>query len=53
MHGAGWHSYIRATDEKPKITRQLLKRVMGYAKPYQWDIIGMLVMILVLPGWRC
>jgi ATP-binding cassette, subfamily B, bacterial len=50
MHSAGWHSYIRATDEKPKVTRHLLKRVMSYAKPYRWDIIGMLVMILATTG---
>ncbi|HTX79924.1 MAG TPA: ABC transporter ATP-binding protein [Longilinea sp.] len=50
MHGAGWHSYIRSTDEKPQVTLGLLKRVMGYAGPYRWDIIGMLVMILATTG---
>ncbi|MGD0707962.1 MAG: ABC transporter ATP-binding protein [Anaerolineaceae bacterium] len=50
MHSAGWHSYIRATDEKPKITLELLKRVMRYSSPYWWEIAGMLVMILVTTG---
>ncbi len=37
---------INAPDEKPKITRQLLRRVLQYAKPYRWRIGGMLILIL-------
>lgn len=50
MHGSGWHSYLRSTDEKPRVTRALLKRVLGYSLPYHWHIVGMLVLILVNSG---
>ena len=40
------HGIIRATDEKPKITRTLLKRVLAYARPYGWMIFGTLLLIL-------
>ena len=57
MHGGGgggprggWGSYINAPDEKPKVTRQLLKRVMAYANPYRWQIVAMLAMILTTTG---
>ncbi len=48
MHGgSGWFGYIRATDEKPTVTWTLLKRVLGYARPYRKHIIGMLILILL------
>jgi len=50
MHGSGWFSYLRSTDEKPKVTWDLLKRVMAYSKPYQRQIFWMLLMILVNTG---
>src|SRR5512136_1997875 len=50
MHGGGWFGYLRATDEKPKVTWALLKRVMRYARPYRWHITGMLILILVTTG---
>src|SRR5512136_2262613 len=51
MHGGGgWFGYIRATDEKPKVTWTLLKRVLRYARPYRWHIAGMLVLILITTG---
>lgn len=47
MHGGGWFAFIRSGDEKaPKVTRQLLARVLTYAKPYWWHIGGMLLTIL-------
>jgi ATP-binding cassette subfamily B protein len=46
FHGGGWHSYLRSADEKPKVTLDLLKRVMGYSKPYRWKLASMLVLIL-------
>ena len=47
MHGGGWFAFIRSGDEKaPKVTRQLLVRVLAYAKPYWWHIGGMLLTIL-------
>ena len=39
-----------APDEKPKVTWELLRRVMAYSQPYRWQIIGMLVLILTNTG---
>jgi ATP-binding cassette, subfamily B, bacterial len=51
MHGSGgWFGYIRATDEKPKVTWGLLKRVLTYSRPYRWHLFGMLVLILITTG---
>ena len=51
MHGGGgWFGYLRATDEKPKVTWGLLKRVLRYARPYRWHIVAMLVLILITTG---
>ena len=50
MHGYGWFSNMRSGDEKPKVTKELLLRVLNYAKPYWWDIGGMLVTILIGTG---
>ena len=46
----GWWSYLSSTDEKPKVTWALLRRVLGYSRPYRWQIAGMLAMILVSTG---
>jgi ATP-binding cassette subfamily B protein len=50
FHGGGWFSYIRATQEKPKVTWALLRRVLGYGQPYRAHIAGMLIMILASTG---
>ena len=50
MHGYGWFAYMRSGDEKPKVTKQLLLRVLSYARGYWWHIIGMLVTILLTTG---
>jgi ATP-binding cassette subfamily B protein len=50
MHGGGWFAVMNATDEKPKVTWALLKRVLGYSLPYRWQIVGMLLMILLSTG---
>lgn len=49
-HGGGFKTIINAPDEKPRVTWDLLKRVLQYAKPYRWDITGMLVLILFSTG---
>ncbi|MFN8597731.1 MAG: ABC transporter ATP-binding protein [Anaerolineae bacterium] len=49
MHG-GWFGYLRSTDEKPKVTWALLKRVLRYSRPYRWHIVGMLTLILLTTG---
>jgi ATP-binding cassette subfamily B protein len=41
---------IHAPDEKPRITRQLLKRVLHYAQPYRWLVGGILLLILAHTG---
>ena len=48
-HG-GWWQYVRSGDEKPKVTRELLLRVLSYARGYWWHIAGMLVTILLTTG---
>jgi ATP-binding cassette, subfamily B, bacterial len=50
FHGGGWGAYMRSGDEKPKVTRELLLRVLKYARPYWSQITGMLVMILLTTG---
>ena len=50
FHGGGFRGMMNATDEKPKVTLPLLKRVMTYAKPYQGQIIVMLFLILLNTG---
>ena len=47
----GWFMAMRQGDEKPKVTRELLLRVLNYAKPYWWHIGGMLVTILLTTGF--
>ena len=50
MHGFGWLANIRSGDEKPRLTRDLLLRVLAHAKPYWGQITGMLVTILLSTG---
>ena len=49
-HGGGWFMYMRSGDEKPKVTRDLLLRVLTYARGYWWHIAGMLFTILLTTG---
>jgi len=51
MHGGGFFHSIRSGDSKPqKITRELLLRVLAYARPYWGHLSGMLVTILISSG---
>jgi ATP-binding cassette subfamily B protein len=50
FRGGSWKSYVGSIDEKPKVTRRLLKRVLSYARPYSWKIAVMLVLILTTTG---
>ncbi|PKO12791.1 MAG: ABC transporter [Chloroflexi bacterium HGW-Chloroflexi-10] len=45
MHG-GLFNYIHSSGGRPKLSRDLLKRVLTYALPYRRQIIVMLVLIL-------
>ncbi|HEX7394873.1 MAG TPA: ABC transporter ATP-binding protein [Anaerolineaceae bacterium] len=40
-------SFASASEEKPKVTLGLMRRVLTYAAPYRWQIVGMLLLILV------
>ncbi len=48
--GGGWFSFLSSTGEKPKVTVGLLRRVLGYSKPYRWHLVTMLLLILVSTG---
>jgi ATP-binding cassette, subfamily B, bacterial len=50
FHGSGWWSYLGASSEKPHVTRRLILRVLGYARPYRLLIFLMLVLILISTG---
>ena len=53
MHGhagRGWGSYLSATEEQPKLSWGLLRRVLHYSYPYRWHIIGTFATILVTTG---
>jgi ATP-binding cassette subfamily B protein len=41
---------LNPEDKQPRVTRALLLRVMGYARPYARQILGMLLMILFGAG---
>ncbi len=45
--GGGWWTYIYSEDKRPRVTRALLRRVLGYARPYRREIILMLGTILL------
>jgi ATP-binding cassette, subfamily B, bacterial len=50
VHGRFGHIGRNTPDEKPKVTRALLKRVWTFARPYRWWILGMLIITLATTG---
>ena len=50
MRGSSFRSYIRSGDEKPKMTWDLMKRVLAYSAAYRWHLAGMLALILASSG---
>ncbi len=50
MRRKNWRSYIDASEEKPQLSWALVKRVLTYAKPYRWLLIGSLATILLYTG---
>jgi len=48
--GFGWWHSLGSDSPKPKVTWQLLRRVLTYARPYRLKIAIMLVLILVTTG---
>lgn len=49
-HNSGWWSFLRAdeTKGKPRLNRALVRRVMGYAAPYWWQILIVLATIVAI-----
>jgi ATP-binding cassette subfamily B protein len=50
FHGGGGRRFALTTDERPKVTWSLLRRVLRYARPYGGQIAGMLLLILLTTG---
>jgi ATP-binding cassette, subfamily B, bacterial len=53
IHGGGGGRFglsINSPDGRPRVTWSLLKRVLGYARPYIWLILGMLIITLATSG---
>jgi len=50
MRRRNWRSFIHASDEKPRLSWSLIRRVLAYAKPYHWHIFGSLLSILIYTG---
>ena len=50
MHNGGWWSYIRYDEkqDRPSVSKDLLRRVAGYGRPYLKQIILMLVTIIAI-----
>ena len=50
FHNAGWFAYLRYDEKKdrPAITREMLWRVWDFARPYRWDVMGLLFTILII-----
>jgi len=50
FHGPAWRASLSTEDAKPKVTRDLMKRVLSYSWPYRWKIAGTLLIILLKTG---
>ncbi|MBK9051840.1 MAG: ABC transporter ATP-binding protein [Chloroflexi bacterium] len=51
FHGGGWFAYLRQDEkERPKLSRQLLRRVLAFAHPYRWQVGFLLLTILFISG---
>jgi ATP-binding cassette, subfamily B, bacterial len=50
LRGTGWRGFMKSSDEKPELTWNLIRRVIGYARPYRLQIIGMFILILGTTG---
>jgi ATP-binding cassette subfamily B protein len=49
FHGGGWWSFVRYDESKgrPHVSKKLLARVLGYARPYWRSMVLMLAVIIV------
>jgi ATP-binding cassette subfamily B protein len=46
--GGWWHWYRDDQTERPTFSREILLRVLAYARPYTWQIAGMLATVLLI-----
>lgn len=52
FHGGNWWAYLRYDEEqdRPTITRELLRRVWHFGRPYRWQVLALLFTILLVSG---
>ena len=52
FHGGGWWAYLSHDEEqdKPVVTRDLLRRVWQFARPYNREVTLLLISILLTTG---
>jgi len=50
MHAGRMIYSPNSPDERPEVTWGLLRRVLRYARPYRWWIVGMLTITLATTG---
>jgi ATP-binding cassette subfamily B protein len=52
FHGGGWFTFLRFDEEqtRPAITRDLLWRVWGFARPYRWHVVVLMLTVLLTSG---
>jgi ATP-binding cassette subfamily B protein len=52
FHSGGWWSYLQYDEEqdRPEISRALIRRVLRYAGPYRRQLVIVLVTIVVISG---
>jgi ATP-binding cassette subfamily B protein len=50
FHSGGWRAYIRYDEERdrPEVSRALLRRVGGYARPYWRQAVSMMGLIVLI-----
>jgi ATP-binding cassette subfamily B protein len=48
----GWGAVLSSDEDQkaPELTRDVLLRIWGYAKPYRWLVLGSLITILISTG---
>ncbi len=53
FHSGGWWSYLKYDEEqdKPKLDRALLKRVLTYANPYRVELALVFITIILITGF--
>ena len=52
FHGGGWWAFLSHDEEqdRPVVTRDLLRRVWHFARPYTRDVVFLLISILLTTG---